>query len=202
MRETSIPRVTVWHHEACRKMSDCDPEGRIFLSVPHTSHYRFFFLHTFHFWKWVFDNAVTSFADVCHIMMTIPWHLVTSLRSVTSTLTMAYRDVLYNQCITNTWKFSIFSLFKEADNAVRDNICWHRCNFRKSLSGMQEYLFFVLPCCCSLWGIFMFFVCLFHYCCGWLPLAVPVLYCDNLNGEERASCFFFFCFFWYECHLS
>ena len=66
------------------------------------------FLHTFHFWKWVFDNAVTLIADICHIVMTIPWRLVTSLLSVTSTLTMAYCDVLYNQCISNTWKFSIF----------------------------------------------------------------------------------------------
>ena len=68
----------------------------------------FFFLHTFHFWKWVFDNAVTSIADVCHIVVTIPWCLVMSLRSVMSVLTMAYRDVLYNQWLSNTWKFLIF----------------------------------------------------------------------------------------------
>ena len=55
-----------------------------------------------------FDNAVTSIADVRHIVMTISWCLETSLRSVTSTLRMAYRDILYNQCISNTWKFSIF----------------------------------------------------------------------------------------------
>ena len=77
-------------------------------SVCPSHHGRFFFLHTFHFWKWVFDNAVTSIADVHHILMTIQWHLVTSLHSVISVLTMAYRDILYNQCISNTWKFSIF----------------------------------------------------------------------------------------------
>ena len=33
---------------------------------------------------------------------------MTSLRSVTSTLMMANRDVLYNQVIPNTWKFLIF----------------------------------------------------------------------------------------------
>ena len=90
-------------------MSDCNPEGRIFLSVPHTND-RFFFLHTFHFWKTVFDNAVTSIADVRHIVMTITWRLLTSLGLVTSALTMAHRDVIYNQCISNTWKFSIFIL--------------------------------------------------------------------------------------------
>ena len=33
---------------------------------------------------------------------------MTSLRSVTSTLMMANRDVIYNQVIPNTWKFLIF----------------------------------------------------------------------------------------------
>ena len=77
-------------------MVDCGPEGRIFLSVPHT-HDRFYFFFFFFFFfffaylsflKVVFDNAVTSIADAQHIMMTTPWRLVTSLRIVTSTLTM------------------------------------------------------------------------------------------------------------------
>ena len=85
--EKCVLRVTVWHHEACRVTSDCSPEGRIFLFIPHI-HDRFFFLHTFHFWNWAFDNAVTSIADVLHIVMTIPWRLVTSFRSLTLTLTM------------------------------------------------------------------------------------------------------------------
>ena len=50
-----------------------DPEGWIFLSNPHI-HDSFFFLHTFHFWKWVF--AVTLMADVPHIVITILWCLV------------------------------------------------------------------------------------------------------------------------------
>ena len=32
----SIPRITVWHHKACRVMTNRDPEGRIFLSHPDT----------------------------------------------------------------------------------------------------------------------------------------------------------------------
>ena len=30
--EKSVPRIAVWHHEACRVMTNGDPEGRIFLS--------------------------------------------------------------------------------------------------------------------------------------------------------------------------
>ena len=30
--EKSVPRITDWHHEACRMMTNGDHEGRIFLS--------------------------------------------------------------------------------------------------------------------------------------------------------------------------
>ena len=33
--EKSVPRITVWHHQACRVMTNGDHEGRIFLSYPH-----------------------------------------------------------------------------------------------------------------------------------------------------------------------
>ena len=33
--EKSVPRITVWHHKACRVMKIVDPEGRIFLSHSH-----------------------------------------------------------------------------------------------------------------------------------------------------------------------
>ena len=32
--EKSVPRIAVWHQEACRLMTNGDPEGRIFLSYP------------------------------------------------------------------------------------------------------------------------------------------------------------------------
>ena len=32
--EKSVPRITVWHHEACRVMTNGDPEGRIFSILP------------------------------------------------------------------------------------------------------------------------------------------------------------------------
>ena len=33
--EQSVPRIAVWHHEACRVMTNGDPEGRNFLSYHH-----------------------------------------------------------------------------------------------------------------------------------------------------------------------
>ena len=30
--EKSVPRITVWHYEACRVMTNCDPEGQISLT--------------------------------------------------------------------------------------------------------------------------------------------------------------------------
>ena len=44
--EKSVSRIAVWHHEACRVMTDSDPEGRIFLSYPHTNNGFFFLLTT------------------------------------------------------------------------------------------------------------------------------------------------------------
>ena len=43
--EKSVLRITVWHHEACRVMTNGDREGQIFLSNPHMNN-GFFFLHT------------------------------------------------------------------------------------------------------------------------------------------------------------
>ena len=51
-------------------MPDCGPEERIFLSTPST-HDRFFFLRTFHFWTRIFNNTVTSIADVRHIVIVL-----------------------------------------------------------------------------------------------------------------------------------
>ena len=44
--EKSVPRIAVWHHEACRVMTNGDPEGRIFLSFPCTNNGFFFLLTT------------------------------------------------------------------------------------------------------------------------------------------------------------
>ena len=42
--EKSIPRIAVWHQEACWVMTNGDPEGQIFLSYPHTNNWFFFLL--------------------------------------------------------------------------------------------------------------------------------------------------------------
>ena len=44
--EKSVSRIAVWHHEACRVMTNGDPEGRIFLSNPPTKIVFFFSLTT------------------------------------------------------------------------------------------------------------------------------------------------------------
>ena len=44
--EISIPRITDWHHEACRVMTNGDLEGRSFLSHPHTNNGFFSLLAT------------------------------------------------------------------------------------------------------------------------------------------------------------
>ena len=47
--EKSVPRITDWHPEACRVMTIFDPEGRVFLSQPHTHDGYFFWLTTKYF---------------------------------------------------------------------------------------------------------------------------------------------------------
>ena len=44
--EKSVPRIAVWHHEACPVMTNGDPEGQIFLSYPHTNNGLVFLLTT------------------------------------------------------------------------------------------------------------------------------------------------------------
>ena len=43
--EKLVPRIAIWHHEACRVMTNGDPEGQIFLSHPHVKN-RFIYLLT------------------------------------------------------------------------------------------------------------------------------------------------------------
>ena len=54
--EKSAPRITDWHHEACRVMTNGDHKGRIFLPHPHTNS-GFFFSPTTRYlilyWKYV-----------------------------------------------------------------------------------------------------------------------------------------------------
>ena len=50
--EKSVPRIAVWHHEACRVMTNGDSKGRIFLSYPHMNNgFFFFFAHHYFYLK-------------------------------------------------------------------------------------------------------------------------------------------------------
>ena len=61
--------------QGCQVMPDCDCEGWIFLSTPHT-HNRFFFWHTpFTSECRYFNNAVTWIANVRDIVIILLWRL-------------------------------------------------------------------------------------------------------------------------------
>ena len=52
--EKSVPRIAVWHHVACRVMTNGDPEGRIFLFYPHTNNGCFFLLTTLFIYLFIY----------------------------------------------------------------------------------------------------------------------------------------------------
>ena len=78
--EKSVPRITDWHHEACRVMTNRDREGRIFLSYPHRNN-RFFFLLTvkYHILYWkktckrLPDNSEFTTLRHVDVMLTLKW---------------------------------------------------------------------------------------------------------------------------------
>ena len=70
-------------------MPNSDPEGQTFLSGPN-NHDRFFF--------YMMTSAILKVDVVCDVAMT----------STPNFLTIELRDLLYNQCIDNTWCYSIF----------------------------------------------------------------------------------------------
>ena len=39
--EKSVPSIGIWHHEACRVMTNGESEGQIFLSYPHANNGQF-----------------------------------------------------------------------------------------------------------------------------------------------------------------
>ena len=78
-------------------------------------------------WTWIFNNAVTSIADVRHIVMILLWDLVTSLCSVTSTLTMAYEASI----ITSAHQTCENSQF--LSNPGQDNLGRIRISFQDTI---------------------------------------------------------------------
>ena len=68
--EKYVPRIAVWHHEACRVMTNGDLEGQIFLSYPHTNNGFFFLLPT----VFLFKNKFTEVPEYAKIQ----FHMMTS----------------------------------------------------------------------------------------------------------------------------
>ena len=68
MIEKSVPRITVWHHEACRVMTNGDREGRIFLSHPQTNNILFYLLTIKY--RILRLREVPDYVEMQHNMMT------------------------------------------------------------------------------------------------------------------------------------
>ena len=60
----SVPRIAVWHHEACQVMTNGDPEERIFLSYPHTNNGLFFLLTTVFIYLFIYLFILNKFSEV------------------------------------------------------------------------------------------------------------------------------------------
>ena len=54
--EKSILRVTNWHRQSCRLITNDDREGQVFLSLPQTNN-EFLFLHTFKYGNFIIKNG-------------------------------------------------------------------------------------------------------------------------------------------------
>ena len=104
--EISVPGSLFGIMRLCRVMTKSDPEGRIFLSVPNNND-RLFFLHTL--WSRAFDFNVGVAINESHsYTMTSAILKVDVVCDVTPhVLATELRDLLYNQCIDNTY-FSFF----------------------------------------------------------------------------------------------
>ena len=72
--EKSVPRIAVWHHKVSRVMTNGDPEGRIYLSYPHTNN-GFFFLLTAVFIYLFILNKLTEVPEYAYMQ----FHMMTLL---------------------------------------------------------------------------------------------------------------------------
>ena len=63
--EKAVPRIANWHHEACRVLTNGDPEGHVFLAYPHTNNGFFIllttvFIHLFSYFKISFQKSLNT----------------------------------------------------------------------------------------------------------------------------------------------
>ena len=80
--EKSVQGITIWHHDACRWCQTVIARDGVFC-LPLTPMIDSFACTPFISKRRIFNYAATSIADVRHIVMTLLWRLMTSLRSVT-----------------------------------------------------------------------------------------------------------------------
>ena len=94
--EKSVPRITAWHHEACRVMTSSDHEGQIFLSYPHMNN-GFFFLLTieYHILCLKMLPEVPDYAEM-------PYDWMMSLEHNKTSLDNHMGEFQYNQCTVLT----------------------------------------------------------------------------------------------------
>ena len=69
--DKSVPRIVVWHYEACRVVANGDPKGRTFLSYPQKN-YGFFVLLTIDV---LFANKLPKVPEYAKMQ----YHMMTSL---------------------------------------------------------------------------------------------------------------------------
>ena len=58
--EKSVPRITLWHHKACRVMTSGDQEGGIFLSYLHMNNGCLFLLTAVSYFKISFQKSLNT----------------------------------------------------------------------------------------------------------------------------------------------
>ena len=81
-RGSAFRDISILHHEACWVMTNGDPEGRIFLSYPHTNNGFFFLLTTI----FLFENKLQEVPEYAKMQ----FHMMTSLKH--------NNDVTWRQC--------------------------------------------------------------------------------------------------------
>ena len=87
----SVPRIALWHHEACRVMTNKDAEGQIFLSYTHMNIGFNFLLTTVS----LFKNKLPEVPEYAKIQ----FHMMTSLNVAMTSLDDNVCEFQYNQCI-------------------------------------------------------------------------------------------------------
>ena len=69
--EKSVPRITVWHHEACRVMTNGDPEGQIFYPTRTPIMDSFSYSALFYLFKISFQKSLNALRCNFHMVMSV-----------------------------------------------------------------------------------------------------------------------------------